>query len=90
MWWIFLVESIEIVKCFIENTITYIHLLWFIFSKTHTGTGHEYKIFLFGRIDYSLVPYKNSKGIHTEKLTHIMMKVRRSFEHLLNVYMLIC
>ena len=73
-------------KCF---TIIYIHLCWFIFSITHTGNGHESQIFLSGIIYYTFIPTTKFEGRCTEILGHVMMKVIRSIEHELNVYLLI-
>ena len=42
--------------------ITYIHLLWFIFSTTHTRKGHESKIRLSGRIYHSFYHQQNLKA----------------------------
>ena len=55
----------------------------------HTGKGHEFYVCLSGRLDYTFLPYTKYEGRCTEHLIHVMMKVRKSFEPELNVYMLI-
>ena len=57
-------------------TVTYIHLLLFIFSTTITGKVHESQILLPERIYYNFVPYTKSEGNCTEDFINIMVKVR--------------
>ena len=52
------------------------HLLWFIFSTTCTGKGHEYQSYLSEGIDYTFVPSTKSEVKCTENLGHVMMKAR--------------
>ena len=86
-WQIDIFKTIDVMSKYFKSQLSYQHIYiqfgFKLFYHLH------YQICLSGRIYISSVPSKKYEGRCMENLIYLKMKVRKSFEPDLNVYMFI-